>query len=198
MKRFICLCAALCMMTTSALAGTNEQLLWAVEVAQECELLAGSPVYGDFSGLYGDSQAIASGWATGDHASPAAVYRFTTDLDMYLIIKARGQNVTEEMIPYMRQMAMNHLNLYVWYDEESASASYACSAIKSFVGECGYEWWLLCYDEGGDVLVTFIPYDNGTVFVQAQFLPAGDTGTLTGAMTVLQETYGLVTIEQLK
>ena len=198
MKRFICLCAALCMMTTSALAGTNEQLLWAVEVAQECELLAGSPVYGDFSGLYGDSQAIASGWATGDHSKPTAVYRFTTDLDMHLIIKADGQRITEEHVPHMRRMAMTSLNLYDWFGEEAAWASYACSAVKSFVGECGYEWWLLCYDEGGDVLVTFIPHDNGTVVVHAQFWPAGDIGTLGGTMTVLQETYGFVTIEQLK
>ena len=199
LKRVICLSAALCMLLSIASADTSQQLRWATEAAQECALLAGSGGYlGGVMGRSSEQIGMAFAWSFGDYATPDAVYRFTTDLDIYIIAERGVSGVTEEQIPYLRWMAST-VTPYGYLDIDTIMIISACQAVKSFVGECGCEWWLLSYDDGCDVLVTFKPYDNGMVTCNATFWHAEEgMHAVDSVYEMLQSVYGMVACERIQ
>ena len=192
MKRFICLCAALLMLMASALADTNEQLLWAIEAAQEHELFA--EAIDDSDSGY---RKVLSEMKVGDRTTPTEVYRFVPDLDMHMIVRYSGYGVTKEQLPYLKELVMaDYINFnYNKFSEEQLIVLTLATS-KTVIGESGYEFWLLCYEQGGNVLVTFCPYDTGTVMVSARYWPVSKD--VEEVLTMLEETYGYVQSERVR
>lgn len=170
-KKLLALLLALTSLFAFASADTETQLAWAMETTDILYKTSANDSY--MAALVAAPEVIdlIAGWAVGDPAAPAAVYRMTFDMDFLAGMMFEPYGGLDESLPLRNERVIMAIpNMMIGqYGVICVAASSATRTSMAYVGDCGYEMWLIDYDQGGDVVVTFCPYDTGAVVVTASF-----------------------------
>ena len=201
MKRMFLLAFAMSLLVVSASAQTSADPLaeQAVALASRLGELAASEGY---VAAYGASSAvgeIVAEWAKGDYGAPAAIHRATLDPDKALSLVAGlsgtdapfglSETAYEELSRRMLGSLASMINGTAGA-ETIAAASLMTVQTAMVCESCDAPTlYVLRYERGTPVAVTFQPCQDGAALVQTCFLalPAGDAldAALFGALAML-------------
>lgn len=156
-------------------------LLHAVEMAADMDTLAESPLYMEAMNPAGEVRNLVAQFAEGEYAAPSAVWRTQLKPDALLpALSADGESQSEEalvareLLRRTSDSCVNMLNAREGVTAVAASAILTVSRafpMEELESGCLY---LLQYEKGLSVAVSFWPEGDGVVSAVARFMLADD------------------------
>ena len=200
MRKMIALLTVLCSLFTFAAADVDTQMAWAMETTDLLYRTAANETY--MAAVMADKQMLelVNAWADGDPSAPHAVYRIVFDMDFLAEILFESTGGLDKDLPLRNERILMAIpNMMISSQRViSVAASSATRTSKAYVGECGCELWLIDYEQGGDVVVTFCPYDTGAVVVTASFLGSEVEAAKLAEQMIAFNGTGLMTVEKIR